>query len=642
MSAPALVVVIVALAAAVAAAAFVWRRRTPQMPPGPALLIGATREPLRAARGLGRADWRGVAGLPEDLVDDHAAVVPAADGAWEAQLRRGRHMYVNGWRSRHNRLHAGDEIALGASGAAIVRFVDGAARGTRARVPPAPATAPPRSAELLPIGEVISDANAGQGYVITALRSRAGACQTYEAASLDGAARALLHEGLTPQAVRGAFQLSLRAAATSPRHLAQLMPAFGVPWFDGAMRHIVPEVVAPDQLSEADLREQAKVVWEAWALELAHGLKELHAAGVALGMTEADLPRHLAVVRDPGAIGVARWHNLGNVVLLETRPEAEFDDVRAFAGAMARTKLIEAPSHVRQALLAASHPDARISAAALLARMGGGASARDGQVAHGPHEHRVEVGQATSRGMLRDNNEDSVCALTLGSSALSDGSQPVLIAVADGMGGEEAGEVASALAIEKLTQSASALFVASRDEPSREEIASWVQLAVADINAAVVAAAAEHGNQMGSTLVFALVVRDTAYLGNVGDSRIYRWRAGGELERLVKDHSLVQSLIDAGALTDEERYVHPARSLVLRSLGDAKTGVSDENAPLALQPGDWLLVCSDGLWEMMRDDAMRDMLAGAPNAQVACDRLVDLANANGGEDNISVAIARYL
>jgi protein phosphatase len=210
------------------------------------------------------------------------------------------------------------------------------------------------------------------------------------------------------------------------------------------------------------------------------------------------------------------------------------------------------------------------------------------------------------------------------------------------MGGEEAGEVASALAIAHLSTAAEMLFADESVALAPEQINDWVQTTVNDINAAVVAEAARHGNQMGSTLVFALVEDGIAHLGNVGDSRIYRWRGGAGLERLVRDHSLVQSLIDAGALTDEERYSHPARSLVLRSLGDAKTGVSDENAPLPLQPGDWLLVCSDGLWEMVRDEAIGMIVAGAPNAQVACDRLVDLANANGGEDNISVAIARYL
>jgi serine/threonine protein phosphatase PrpC len=301
---------------------------------------------------------------------------------------------------------------------------------------------------------------------------------------------------------------------------------------------------------------------------------------------------------------------------------------------------------VRQALQVAARPDERVGAAALARRLGVernpfGAPA---PVLDGQGEHRVEVGHATSRGMLRDDNEDSLCALEVPVAASAGYlHRPVLLAVADGMGGVDAGEVASALTIDLLTAATEALFADDGAAPAAPQVGAWIQATVRDINAAVVAEGTRNGTQMGSTLAFALIVDGTAYLGNVGDCRVYRWHArpGADgMVRLVRDHSLVQSLVDAGVLTDEERYSHPERSLVLRSLGDPRTGVSDDNAPLPLQPGDWLLICSDGLWEMVRDDAIRDVRA--PNAQVACDRLVDLANANGGEDNISVAIGRYM
>jgi len=111
--------------------------------------------------------------------------------------------------------------------------------------------------------------------------------------------------------------------------------------------------------------------------------------------------------------------------------------------------------------------------------------------------------------------------------------------------------------------------------------------------------------------------------------------------RLTRDHSLVQRLVDLGHLTDEERYVHPERNMVLRTIGDLRTGKPDVSQPISVQDGDWLLLCCDGLWEMVRDDRMRDILSQSAGAQDACDRLITEANRNGGEDNITVVIAHF-
>jgi serine/threonine protein phosphatase PrpC len=624
--------------------AVVWLTRSRRAPTGPGIAIGSARRALRGPRLIGRSDWRNQAVLPPDVVDEHAALFQAAGGAWEVQLRHGRHMYVNGWRSRHNRLRSGDIIALGSSGQAAFQFIDGAGRALSA----APTLGKPAGDELWPIGEYVTDTVSGASYIVSSLLPRIGNCQTYEATSPDGLSRVLLHESHIPDAIKGLLALAGSQASPIP-HVSQLLPAFGVSWFDGATRHVVPEVDRLDRLSDAALREQSKEAWQIWAEHLVIGLSGLHAAGVALGLDEGSVMQHVGVAANADG-GGAYWRQLGGLVLVLDRPGADLADVRAFCAVMARSKLLEAPSHVRHSLQAAARPGERIDAPALLRRLSpehapgpGARPASDGQ-----GEHRVEVGHATSRGMLRIDNEDSLCALEFDAVAShATVHRPVLLAVADGMGGVDAGEVASALAIEMLSVSAKALF-SDESQPSRDTIGAWVQSTVREINAAVVAEGAKNGTQMGSTLAFALIVDGLAHFGNVGDSRIYRWHptstegSGDGLHRLVRDHSLVQSLVDAGVLTDEERYSHPERSLVLRSLGDPKTGVSDENKPLPLQPGDWLLICSDGLWEMVRDDAIRDVLVRAPNAQVACDRLVDLANANGGEDNISVAIGRYL
>ncbi len=249
---------------------------------------------------------------------------------------------------------------------------------------------------------------------------------------------------------------------------------------------------------------------------------------------------------------------------------------------------------------------------------------------------KFDIGHATHTGQLRFQNEDSFCALQLNASGANQPHKPILVAVADGMGGEEAGEVASSLAIHKLVDQVKDL-LSARKKPDT----GWLKQTVEQLNTVVTAEAKRRGHVMGTTLVSALIYDSKAYLANVGDSRIYRWRRGTEeLERLVKDHSLVQLLVDEGIIADNDRYAHPRRNYITRSLGDADTGVTDDNPTLPLRSGDWLMLCSDGLWEMVRDDAILDVLSGSTTAQTACDTLVSMANVNGGEDNITVIIVR--
>lgn len=251
---------------------------------------------------------------------------------------------------------------------------------------------------------------------------------------------------------------------------------------------------------------------------------------------------------------------------------------------------------------------------------------------------QFDYGWASHTGLSRALNEDSVCVDCFASSTPGLRHAPLLLAVADGMGGEEAGEVASHIAIEHLRRETRILFDAgvTPDEGHIPDI-------VARVNDAVAEEAQRRGHTMGTTLVFALVHDGRAFLANVGDSRIYLWRAGNNsLTRLVKDHSLVQDFVDRGYITDLERYTHPRRNLITRSLGDSNTGVSDDNPVLELQHGDWLLLCSDGLWEKVFDDAMLDVLRSSPNAQAACNALIAVANDNGGEDNITAAALRML
>jgi len=495
------------------------------------------------------------------------------------------------------------------------------------------------AADPLPIGEYVINATGNAAYIVTAFDEHVPAnsrTRTYQAILQDDATTLfLLHEGLSPLDLAGTILLSARCQEGELPNVARLLPTFEMPWFERVVRHYVPEVVAPDLMSVSWMNQQSKKQWEAWFEQLVAGLDALHACGVALGLRdEESIMRHIGV----NAAG-AHWRNLGMLVALSDQPDAAYADVRALCATFAHTRLLEAPSHIRFALHQAADPGERVSAAMLLNRLHRSATtpSADGHPLH------VELGWATSAGMVRAENEDRVCAMQLLAETNAHPLKPILLAVADGMGGIEAGEVASDLTIHMLTKSVNDL-LADASSPSAEVIAQWLPRTVQAINEAVIAEGSKLGNQMGSTLAFALVVNGYAYLGNVGDSRIYLWRsqeADRPLIRLTRDHSLVQSLVDAGLLRDEDRYTHPERSLIYRSIGDPKAGMSDALAPIAIRAGDWLMVCSDGLWEMARDDAMRDLLIAAPNAQVACDQLVDLANANGGEDNIAVAIARF-
>ncbi|MCS6774363.1 MAG: protein phosphatase 2C domain-containing protein [Thermoflexales bacterium] len=483
--------------------------------------------------------------------------------------------------------------------------------------------------DTLPNGEYVTEPH-GRRYVVTAILGKNAVGRTYQARDLSSSQSVYLHESIVPLELSGIMALANLTSRTSLRHVARVQPTLGMPWFDGVTRYFVPEVIPPDRMSEEELRAQSKKQWERWIEQLAAGLHELHRHGVAFGFTERSIATHVAVTRS----GAAYWQILGGLQLLQHAPEAEFADVAALAAFASTTKLLEAPSHIRHALQVASRVEERIRAAELVRLLSGEDAVTQAPV----YVPRIELGQATSVGK-RDHNEDSYCVIEISDTRLRL-HRPVLIAVADGMGGVEAGEVASAMAITHLMRLA-------REHLKRAEgiggLSVWVQETVRAINELILEEAQRLANNMGSTLAFALVAEGVAFLGSVGDSRIYLWnpaRNDGKIQRLVKDHSVVQSLVDIGVLRDEERYHHPDRNKLIRSLGDSRAGYSDEHPPLVLQQGDWLVICTDGLWEVVRDEELAALLSTAPNAQVACDRLVDMATEREAEDNATVVIAR--
>ncbi|MEO8291257.1 MAG: Stp1/IreP family PP2C-type Ser/Thr phosphatase [Gaiellaceae bacterium] len=223
----------------------------------------------------------------------------------------------------------------------------------------------------------------------------------------------------------------------------------------------------------------------------------------------------------------------------------------------------------------------------------------------------------TDPGRKRRRNEDSFVI------------DPPLFAVADGMGGAQAGEVASRLAAAAFRE-----FHEADELDPEERVAAIIQEANRRIyNRASTDA---HATGMGTTITAALVDGDRLAIGHVGDSRAYRLRAG-VLEQLTDDHSLVADLVRSGRLTPEEADTHPQRSVITRALGtDAEVDV--DTFIVEVEPGDVFLVCSDGLTSMVPDQEIHDLVVAAPNLEQAAKALVKAANRAGGEDNVTVVL----
>jgi serine/threonine protein phosphatase PrpC len=228
---------------------------------------------------------------------------------------------------------------------------------------------------------------------------------------------------------------------------------------------------------------------------------------------------------------------------------------------------------------------------------------------------RFAIGHATDQGLVRDNNEDAF---------LVDGDH-ALYAVADGMGGHRGGEVASRTAIEAIR----AAFASG----------AAIDAAIEQANTAVITRAAGNDDLLGmGTTLTAVTVSGPAQLlfGHVGDSRAYVMH-DGELRRVTDDHSLVEDLVREGRLTPEQAEVHPQKAIVTRALG-VDVDVQVALYHLDVGPGDRILICSDGLTDMLRDREIESILYSESNPQRAAEVLVRAANDAGGVDNITVVI----
>ena len=251
-------------------------------------------------------------------------------------------------------------------------------------------------------------------------------------------------------------------------------------------------------------------------------------------------------------------------------------------------------------------------------------------------EGKLQITGLTDTGLVRSHNEDSI----------QFDSKLGLAVLADGMGGHNAGEIASAIAIDTIQ---------SRLEPKLKDIGHGeldeetgysaesilVKEAVAQANDAILTTASEKSQYkgMGTTLVVALFYDNRMTVANVGDSRLYRFR-GENLEQITVDHTLLQELVDRGFYTLEEARETINRNVVTRALGIEPAVTADLHEELVL-PGDIYLLCSDGLNDMAEDeDILSILIQFSANLDEAKEKLVQLAKDNGGKDNISVILCR--
>lgn len=236
----------------------------------------------------------------------------------------------------------------------------------------------------------------------------------------------------------------------------------------------------------------------------------------------------------------------------------------------------------------------------------------------------------TDRGRVRSNNEDAVAV---------DREAQIAI-LADGMGGYNAGEVASGMATTFIRTEMTRWLHGAQSEPSPTELRQAMEHCVENANHAILGAALSNPQYagMGTTLVVGAFVGARLILGHIGDSRCYRLR-NGVLQQITRDHSWLQEQIDAGLLTPEEAAVSSNRNLVTRALG-VEPEVQLEVNEFEVLPQDLFLLCSDGLTDMVDDDGIADLVRRPAPLEETAAHLIDAANAHGGRDNISVLLVQ--
>ncbi len=254
----------------------------------------------------------------------------------------------------------------------------------------------------------------------------------------------------------------------------------------------------------------------------------------------------------------------------------------------------------------------------------------------------LHIGSQQDPGIRRKYrpNEDSLFVMQGAMPSTSPSTPPtpfVLLVVADGMGGQGHGRTASRLAVQSLVAYMSSSLSTQQSAPA--SLLALLRAGIQEANRVVYERNLRQHLGMGTTLMAVLLSETTASVAHVGDSRLYRYRPPTGLAQITRDHSVVAALVTAGIIEPDEIYTHPYRNQLYRSLGEQAT-VDVETTTLALAAGDILLVCTDGLWEMVRDQQIAAILTTPmPTPMDTAHALIQAALAGGGADNVSAIVA---
>ncbi len=404
----------------------------------------------------------------------------------------------------------------------------------------------------------------------------------------------------------------------------------------------------------------------AWVAAAAQTLAELHAAQVvgcdftpqALGV----LPDDRLILVDPSACRMA------GTVGDERGPQAEQQaDVQRVAATLEQWITVRAAAGTADDNTASLTPTINPPAASrppqtedtihtILARGREGAYKTAAEFAAALHELlaadqqpadlQLISGRSTDVGVQRKLNEDSLFALETVTIETGRSMPTALYIVADGMGGHDGGEVASSIAVRTIPAMLNSILDGrvngDSGTPDQATLDEALREAILEANRRITELGRQRQSDMGTTVTLALVLGNSVTVANVGDSRTYLWR-DGKLHQISEDHSLVARLIAAGQLTAEEGRHFERRNEIYRALGDGHLTPDDVDVFHAhLRPLDALVLCSDGLWEMVRDADIERIMLDAPDPPAATQALIAAANRAGGEDNITVIIAQTL
>jgi PPM family protein phosphatase len=251
----------------------------------------------------------------------------------------------------------------------------------------------------------------------------------------------------------------------------------------------------------------------------------------------------------------------------------------------------------------------------------------------------LQVGYDLDPGVVRKQspNEDTL-SVTRGVISSTPPKLFTLLMVADGMGGQAHGQEASQLAVHTLAEYVSGSLRSK--QATSTTLLPILKAGVQYANQVLYQHNQEQSTDMGTTMTATLVVDATAYAAHVGDSRFYLYREPAGLSQITHDHSLVAALAAAGIIEPEDIYTHPRRNLIYRCLGEKST-VEVDTCEVPLAAGDILLLCSDGLWEMVRDQQIAAILTlPTPDPSYTAHALIQAALAGGGEDNVSAIVVK--